>query len=115
LKVRIHYIAHKRIKRPVFGIAFYREEGIHLTGPNTKTSNYDIDHIEGEGFIEYTIHSTPFLPGACLFTAAIYDFSCLHAYDHWERCHRFNVIESDKVKERYGVMYIPSEWRHHGQ
>lgn len=115
MKIRIHYTAHKRIKRPVFGIAFYREEGIHLTGPNTKTSNYDIDHIEGEGFIEYTIHSIPFLPGAYLFTAAIYDFSCLHAYDHWERCYRFSVTESDKIKERHGIMYIPSEWRHHGQ
>lgn len=115
MKVRINYIAHKRIKKPVFGIAFYREEGIHINGPNTKTSNYNIDYIEGEGFIEYIINSIPFLPGPYLFTASLYDYSCLHAYDHWERCFRLNVIESDKIKERYGVVYIPSEWRHHGQ
>lgn len=115
MKVRINYIAHKRIKMPVFGIAFYREEGIHINGPNTKTSDYNIEHIEGKGFIEYIINSIPFLPGTYFFTAAIYDFSCLHAYDHWERCFRFNVVESDKIKERYGVVYIPSEWRHHGQ
>lgn len=115
MKVRINYIAYKRIKMPVFGIAFYREEGIHINGPNTKTSDYNIEHIEGKGFIEYIIDSIPLLPGTYFFTAAIYDFSCLHAYDHWERCFRFNVIESDKIKERYGVVYIPSEWRHHGQ
>lgn len=115
MKVRIHYTAHKRIQKPVFGIAFYREEGIHLTGPNTKTSNYPIDFIQGEGIIEYIIPSIPFLPGAYLFTASIYDFSCLHAYDHWERCFKFTVVESDRIKERYGVVHIPSEWRHHGQ
>ncbi len=115
MKVRIHYMAHERIEMPVFGIAFYREEGIHITGPNTKTSNYSIDSIEGQGFIEYIIHSIPFLPGTYFFTAAIYDFPCLHAYDHWERCFRFSVIESDKIKERYGVVHIPSEWRHHGR
>lgn len=115
MKVRINYIAHKRIKKPVFGIAFYREEGIHINGPNTKTSNYNIDYIEWEGFIEYIINSIPFLPGPYLFTASLYDYSCLHAYDHWERCFRLNVLESDKIKERYGVVYIPSEWRHHGQ
>lgn len=115
MKVRIHYMAHQKIEKPVFGIAFYREEGIHITGPNTKTSNYAIDSIEGQGFIEYIIHSIPFLPGTYFFTASIYDFPCLHAYDHWERCFRFNVIESDKIKERYGVVHIPSEWRLHGR
>lgn len=114
MKVRIHYTAHQKIEKPVFGIAFYREEGIHITGPNTKTSNYAIDSIEGEGVIEYIIHSIPFLPATYFFTASIYDFPCLHAYDHWERCFKFNVIESDKIKERYGVVHIPSEWRHHG-
>ena len=115
MKVRIHYEAKKRIKKPVFGIAFYREDGIHINGPNTKTSNYNIDYIEGKGFIEHIINSIPLLPGTYLFTASIYDYSCLHAYDHWERCFRFSVIESEKIKERYGVFYIPSEWRHHGQ
>lgn len=115
MKVRIHYKAKERIKKPVFGIAFYREDGIHINGPNTKTSNYDIEHIEGKGYIEHIINSIPFLPGTYLFTASIYDYSCINAYDHWERCFKFSVVESERIKERYGVFYIPSEWRHHGQ
>lgn len=115
MKVKIHYEAKERIQKPVFGIAFYREDGIHINGPNTKTSNYDIKNIEGKGYIEHIINSIPFLPSTYLFTASIYDYSCLHAYDHWERCFKFSVVESERVKERYGVFYIPSEWRHHGQ
>jgi ABC-type polysaccharide/polyol phosphate transport system ATPase subunit len=115
MKVRIHYEAKEKIKKPVFGIAFYREDGIHINGPNTKTSDYDIPHIEGKGYIEHIIDSIPLLPGIYLFTASIYDYSCTNAYDHWERCFQFSVVESERVKERYGVFYIPSEWRHHGQ
>jgi ABC-type polysaccharide/polyol phosphate transport system ATPase subunit len=115
MKVRIHYEAKEEIKKPVFGIAFYREDGIHINGPNTKTSNYDIPHIQGKGYIEHIINSIPFLPGIYLFTASIYDYSCTNAYDHWERCFKFSVVESERIKERYGVFYIPSEWRHHGQ
>ena len=112
MKVRIHYNAYERIKKPVFGIAFYREDGTHINGPNTKTSDYNIDFIEGKGMIEHIIHFNPLLLGNYLFTASIYDYSCLHAYAHLERW-GFNIIESDKIKERYGVVYIPSEWRHH--
>jgi len=110
MKVRIHYIANKRLKKPVFGIAFYREDG-----PNTRTSNYNIDYIEGKGFIDYIINSNPILPGIYYLTAAILDFSYLQTYDHWHKCFKFIVIESDKIKERKGIVYIPCEWRHHGQ
>lgn len=115
LKVRIHYNAPTIIKKPVFGAAFYREDGLHINGPNTKTSNYIIDHIEGKGFIDYIIPAVPLLPGVYDLTVAVVDFSLLETYDHWHRCSQFRVIESDKIKERSGVVYIPSEWRHHGQ
>jgi len=115
LRVRIHYRAQKRITKPVFGTAFYREDGLHISGPNTKTSDYIIDFIDGEGFVDYIIPSIPHLPGVYDLTVAIVDFSLLETYDHWHRCFRFRVIESDQIKERSGVVYIPSKWRHHGQ
>lgn len=112
LKIRFDYTAKKKIKNPIFGIAFYRENGILLTGPNTGTGDCDIDWIEGEGSIEYTIDSLPFLPGSYLFSVSIYDDSLRHAYDHLEKCLIFNVVESRKVKEKFGTFYIPSEWKH---
>ena len=115
LNVRIYYTSKKKIKNPVFGIAFYHENGIHINGPNTKTSDYKIDYIEGKGFIEYTIHSIPFQPGVYFLTAAIVDYSCLHDYDHWDRCFMFNIIGNEKIKERNGIVYIQSEWNHHVQ
>lgn len=115
VRIRIHYNAHQRIEKPVFGTAFYREDGLHINGPNTKTSDYIIDYIQGKGFIDHIIPSLPLLPGVYFLTAAVVDFPCLQTYDHRHRCFRFSVIESDKIRERNGLFYIPSQWRHHGQ
>ena len=107
---RIHYLAHRRIERPVFGVAIYRDDGVHVNGPNTKTSDYPIGYIEGEGSIDYVVDSLPLLEGEYQFSAAIYDYSCTHPYDHHERMYSFKVRRG-QVKDAYGVFYIPCEWR----
>ncbi len=112
LKIRMDYKAKKRIKKPVFGIAIYKEDGTLLTGPNTSTGGCEIDWIEGKGFVEYTVDSIPFLPGSYIFSVSIYDFSLRHAYDHLEKCLVFNVVESREVKEKFGTLFIPSQWNH---
>ena len=108
---RIHYLAHRRIERPVFGVAIYRDDGVHVNGPNTKTSDYPIDYIEGEGSIDYVVDSLPLLEGEYQFSAAVYDHSCTHPYDHHERMYSFEVRRG-RVKDAYGIFYIPSRWEH---
>ena len=106
---RIHYLAHRRIERPVFGVAIYRHDGVHVNGPNTKTSDYPIDYIEGEGSIDYVVDSLPLLEGEYQFSAAVYDYSCTHPYDHHERMYSFEVRRG-RVKDAYGIFHIPCEW-----
>lgn len=115
MKVRIHYEASQKIENPVFGLAIYREGGIHINGPNTKTSGYRITSIQGKGSVDYIISSLPLTPGAYYLTAAIVDDSLLHTFDHWHRGFGFTVVENKRIKEKTGVVYIPAEWRHHGE
>jgi ABC-type glutathione transport system ATPase component len=42
LRVEMSYLAHKRIKSPVFGMAFHSSEGAWINGSNTHTSDYDV-------------------------------------------------------------------------
>jgi len=107
---RIHYRARQRIERPVFGVAIHHSDGVHVNGPNTKASDYEIDYIEGEGSIDYVVESLPLLEGEYQFSAAVYDYSCTHPYDHHERMYSFEVRQG-RVKDAYGVFYIPCEWR----
>lgn len=113
IKIRINYIAHTKIETPVFGIAIHRDDGIHITGPNTRTSGYLIDEIEGEGFLDYIIEDVRLLKGTYFLTAAIYEFSCVTPYDHWEQSWSFHVIENENIEDKYGLISIPCIWRHH--
>jgi ABC-type polysaccharide/polyol phosphate transport system ATPase subunit len=110
-RVRINYEAHSRIMQPVFGIAIYSDIGIHITGPNTKKEGFVIEAVEGKGFVQYEVESLPLMPGTYLFSAAIYDLSGRHPYDHWEQSWKFNVLESQTVTHRYGLISMPSKWK----
>jgi ABC-type polysaccharide/polyol phosphate transport system ATPase subunit len=110
-RVRINYEAHSKIDRPVFGIAIYSDIGVHITGPNTKKEGFVIESVEGKGFVQYEVDSLPLMPGTYLFSAAIYDLSGRHPYDHWEQYWKLNVRESKTVTHRYGLISMPSKWR----
>ena len=109
MTVRISYHASGRIERPVFGVAIYRSDGIHINGPNTRFAGLDIPFIEGDGEVDYVIESLPLLAGSYDFSASIYDYDCLRAYDHHHRAHKF-LVQNGAVKEQYGMVYAPSHW-----
>lgn len=110
LRVRLHYHARSEVKNPVFGIAVYSDTGVHITGPNTRKQNFPIPSVNGEGYVEYFMDAVPLLPGTYLFSAAVYDYPGLTAYDHWEQNWKFHVIETPDVAERLGLITIPSKW-----
>jgi len=110
LVVRMHHCAHQRIASPQIGLAIYHAStGTHLCGPNNVFAGYDIPYIEGEGYVDYIIPALPFLAGDYIVSAAIYDLSGKHAYDHWHKGTRFTV-KPGGVAEQYGLMYVPSQW-----
>ena len=43
LTIRLHYRCEAPVDRPVFGVAIHREDGTHVTGPNTRTSGFPVD------------------------------------------------------------------------
>jgi lipopolysaccharide transport system ATP-binding protein len=107
--VRVDYRAHRRIENPVFGLAIYRDDGVHVNGPNTRFSGFDIDAIQGDGSIDYTVDSLPLLEGTYSLSAAIYDMSGTAAYDHQHRLYAFNVTPGGS-RERYGMIRMDGRW-----
>lgn len=109
--VRLGYHAHTEVKQPVFGVAIYGSGGVHINGPNTKFSDYAVESVKGPGEIDYIVDMLPLLEGTYELSAVVYDHDCLHAYDHHHRVYSF-VVQRGAVKERYGMIYIPCQWRH---
>ena len=87
-------------------------DGLLLTGPNSKLGGYDIPFVEGAGAVSYEIDSLPLVPGDYLITAAVYDYSCRHPYDHHERMYRLAVVPGSAARDLDGVVSFPARWSH---
>jgi ABC-type polysaccharide/polyol phosphate transport system ATPase subunit len=108
---RIHYQARQRVERPTFGVAIYRDDGAHVNGPNSVSDDYHIPAIEGHGQMDYIVEALPLLPGHYEFTAAIYDHSSTHPFDHRHRAFTFEV-QPGPMGPREGIVHIPGTWEH---
>jgi lipopolysaccharide transport system ATP-binding protein len=114
LQVRMHYFARKRVKNPVFGMAFHSSQGAWINGSNTDTSGYHINWVEGHGSVTYHLDSLPLLEGSYLFTATAYDFGgrVPQAYDHLDKAFVVQVQCDGLTKETLGMVYMPCSWEH---
>lgn len=109
--ISIEYFSAEKIDNPVFGLSIFKDDGTHITGPNTKFSNFKIDFIEGRGIIDFIIYSLPFLAGNYSVSAAIHTYEDeLEQYDFLDKLFGFKVI-SPKQKEKYGIISLPHKWR----
>jgi len=109
LTVEIGYQATERIKRPVFGMAIYRSDGVHVTGPNTQFAGVDIPWIEGDGRMLYTIPALPLLEGRYQISLSVHDEKDSEIYDFHDRLYSFRVLPSSG--ERYGLMTMNGVWQ----
>ncbi|OAN46344.1 ABC transporter [Chloroflexus islandicus] len=112
LTIRIHYVAHEPIERPVFGVGLHHESGAWLTGPNTGFDGYVIPAIEGAGMIDYHIPKIPLLGGRYFVSVSATDHTQLHAFDVHDRMYPL-IIHSDGVKQRYGMLFTEGVWQWH--
>lgn len=111
LVVEMDYEASEEIERPVFGVAIHSRDGVHITGTNSKFSGTIFDKIAGKGSVRYVIELLPLLKGSYVVSTVVYDFSCLHPYDHHDRAYMLEV-SSGELSD-YGVFHIPASWGLH--
>jgi len=110
MMVEIAYIAHEPIPNPEFGLAIFRQDGLHINGPNTRLAGLDLGIVEGSGVVKYAVQSLPLLPARYQLTAAIHDSHHPIAYDYHEEAYAFRVIEGG-TSETNGAVAIPAVWK----
>lgn len=109
LIVRLHYHSQKTIHKPVFGLAIHRSDGIHLTGPNTKTSGYQIEVIKsGRGHLDCYIPSLNLLAGQYLISASAFDYTCTLPFDYLDKQFSFTVERNRD--NQYGLIDLSVSW-----
>ncbi len=106
---RFHYDLAEPLERPVFGMAIYTIEGVHVTGPNTREADYVPERLEGTGFVDLHIERLLLVRGIYDVSVSLVDYSCLHVYDFRHRAFRFDV-ERGRPEEQYGVVSLGGKW-----
>jgi len=112
LTARIFYKINKPLKNPVFGIAIHRDDGVHISGPNTRTSQYPILEVKRDGYLDCIIDPTTLLGGRYVFTVSCFDDTLTRPYDYHDKKYTFSIERNRE--NQYGLMELPVTWRHYG-
>jgi lipopolysaccharide transport system ATP-binding protein len=111
--IRLRYEAARRVERPVFGLAIHRQDGVHVTGPNTRDAGLEIEWVEGAGEVRFEIPEWPLLEGTYLLSASVYDSALAEPFDYHHR--RFPIhVRAGHAGQRYGLLHLAGTWMHQG-
>lgn len=109
MKVRIAFLAHERVEKPVLGILIRRGDGTVCFGTNTLVLGDPPDSMNGEGVLELEIKELPLLRGSYNLSLTLQkDHNGTEIYDHHERKYRFEVVNGPPIE--IGVSHIPNKW-----
>ena len=111
LLLQIDYEAHESVETPIFGIAIHRQDGIHITGPNTAQAGITLPTLDGPGRITYRISRLPLLDGLYSFSIAVVNQKDDETFDYHDRLYSFRVINREGyTKEHYGLITLDGNW-----
>ncbi len=112
MAVQIEYVAHEAIDALEVGIAIHRQDGIHITGPNTSFDGLDLKMEPGVGGVSYKVPSIPLMEGLYQLSVALVNRDGNRMMDYHDHFYTFRISNRGQdVGEKYGLMTLGGEWR----
>src|SRR6266536_2922673 len=109
MRVRIHYEAREPVPRPVFGLGFYTDTDIYVSGSNSRDEDGDPGVVSGRGYVDHVFDRCPLNPGSYVVTAAVTDWSFAHRFDYWD--HAFELhVRAGSAADHAGLVELPGVW-----
>ena len=108
LFIKLTYFANQEISNPVFGIGFFRDDGVYCYGTNTAIDGYDVGIAKGEGELWMECEKLVLLPGFYFLDVAVFSADGKRTYDllHWIYSFKVSSTNLDK-----GVFLQEHNWR----
>lgn len=112
LVIEMDYTVNVALEEIVFGLAVHRQDGVHVTGPNTHNVHLTIAGTVGQGTVRYEVDHLPLLDGLFQVSVAVVDGADFGAVlDYHDRQYQFRVANpEDSRQERYGMMTLRGRW-----
>jgi lipopolysaccharide transport system ATP-binding protein len=112
MQLQIEYVAHELIDSLEVGIAIHRQDGVHITGPNTTFDGLDIKMQPGVGGVLYTVPSIPLMEGLYQLSVALVNRDGNKMLDYHDHFYAFRINNrGHDIRDRYGLMTLSGEWR----
>ena len=111
LQVRIPYRCHRRVDRPMIGVALHRNDGAYVYGTNTEEDGIRLPAIDRDGVITMRYRSLPVLGGSYVVTVAVFrPGEPPVPIDYHEQRYGFSV---EPRSDEQGVLALDHEWDLH--
>jgi lipopolysaccharide transport system ATP-binding protein len=111
--LRMDYVAHKPVSGAIFGMAIHRQDGLHITGPNTAHAGIELPNLEGSGTIVFKTSHLPLLEGLYHVSVAVVNEDDSETFDYHDRRYPFRVANQGLENvERYGLVTLNGGWEH---
>jgi hypothetical protein len=113
LILQIEFDAKEQVQSPVFGMAIHRNDGLHITGPNTSNVGLKLPEVNGRGTVTFSIPHLSLLDGLYEISVAVVDQEDTQVFDYHNRAYPFRVMNvNSPVSERYGMMTLQGNWKY---
>ena len=110
ITIRVYYNAKKEVLSPIFQIFIVRNDGIIISTIDTQSSNFKIESIKGDGFIDFQIDAIPLFSGTYKINVALFLGDFVNQVVLLENMAQFNVFSSfEETKE--GIFEIKGHWK----
>jgi ABC-2 type transport system ATP-binding protein len=114
--LRMDYVVHKPVTGVIFGMAIHRQDGLHITGPNTSHTGLHLPELNGPGSIIFQVDGLPLLEGLYHVSVAVVNEDDSEIFDYHDRLYPFRVVNARRGDqatsvERYGLLTIGGTWR----
>ncbi|NLA36887.1 MAG: ABC transporter ATP-binding protein [Actinobacteria bacterium] len=109
LRIRVDYTTDETVENPTFGIAVHNEQGLHVSGTNTRLMGRQVGTVSGSGYVEYVVDALPLLAGAYEVSVAIEDQYSQHTFDRYDRAWTIH-IRPEGEQAVVGLVDIGGDW-----
>lgn len=107
LTVRVAFTARERVEDVGFFLGFVHENGVGITGTNTRMHHRGAVPIDaGSGHVDYTFDALPLLPANWRLSVALRSRG--HTYDHLDKAYPLAVRASGETEN--GAVRITGRW-----
>jgi len=108
LKIRINFQFERIVRNPIFTVSGLSDDGIVIF---ESYSDNEIDYLNGNGIIEFSIESFTIKPGLYHISVTLSEKELLNKLELHNNLYSIKVLNNEKIRINQGLTYLNPNWK----